>query len=158
MKSIILPPNEFLDHYVLNAEFHRLVGISKNAYKFWKNVEIGRYQGTRVIFLHKNSILKKHQEKLKLCTNLNGFVLASAFCSFTTLAPSHLVKKNDSSIYKLLELKEVQGIKFVNLKKFYDFLGLDYHQHIYIEKCRFFSPAPFEKRIKITDSMCVGYY
>ncbi|EGH2059801.1 cysteine permease, partial [Campylobacter coli] len=22
MKSIILPPNEFLDHYVLNAEFH----------------------------------------------------------------------------------------------------------------------------------------
>ncbi|EMF3242854.1 cysteine permease, partial [Campylobacter coli] len=23
MKSIILPPNEFLDHYVLNAEFHR---------------------------------------------------------------------------------------------------------------------------------------
>ncbi|EGK7754369.1 cysteine permease, partial [Campylobacter coli] len=24
MKSIILPPNEFLDHYVLNAEFHRL--------------------------------------------------------------------------------------------------------------------------------------
>ncbi|EGD3675842.1 cysteine permease, partial [Campylobacter coli] len=26
MKSIILPPNEFLDHYVLNAEFHRLAG------------------------------------------------------------------------------------------------------------------------------------
>ncbi|EIM3966971.1 cysteine permease, partial [Campylobacter jejuni] len=22
----------------------------------------------------------------------------------------------------------------------------------------FFSPAPFEKRIKITESMCVGYY
>lgn len=50
MKSIILPPNEFLDHYVLNAEFHRLAGISKNAYKFWKKVEIGRYQGTRIIF------------------------------------------------------------------------------------------------------------
>ncbi|EAI3179690.1 cysteine permease, partial [Campylobacter jejuni] len=26
------------------------------------------------------------------------------------------------------------------------------------EKCHFFSPAPFEKRIKITESMCVGYY
>ncbi|HDW9248526.1 TPA: cysteine permease, partial [Campylobacter jejuni] len=25
-------------------------------------------------------------------------------------------------------------------------------------KCHFFSPAPFEKRIKITESMCVGYY
>ncbi|EAW7572866.1 cysteine permease, partial [Campylobacter coli] len=44
------------------------------------------------------------------------------------------------------------------LKKFYDFLGLNYHQHIYIEKCHFFSPTPFEKRIKITESMCVGYY
>ncbi|EAH8344989.1 cysteine permease, partial [Campylobacter coli] len=27
-----------------------------------------------------------------------------------------------------------------------------------IEKCHFFSPTPFEKRIKITESMCVGYY
>ncbi|EAH5015916.1 cysteine permease, partial [Campylobacter coli] len=26
------------------------------------------------------------------------------------------------------------------------------------EKCHFFSPTPFEKRIKITESMCVGYY
>ncbi len=113
MKSIILPPNEFLDHYVLNAEFHRLAGISKNAYKFWKKVEIGRYQGTRIIFLHKNSILEKHREVLKQCSDLSGFVLASAFCSFTGLAPSHLVKKNNSSIYKLLDLKEIHGIKFV---------------------------------------------
>ncbi|EAI4131342.1 cysteine permease [Campylobacter jejuni] len=158
MKSLILPPNEFLDHYILNAEFHRFAGISKNAYKFWKNAEIGRYQGTRIIFLHRNCILEKHQQALRQCSGLNGFVLASAFCSFTGLAPSHLVEKNNSSIYKLLELKEICGIKFVNLKNFYDFLGLNYHQHIYIEKCHFFSPAPFEKRIKITESMCVGYY
>ncbi|ECZ1228143.1 cysteine permease, partial [Campylobacter jejuni] len=116
MKSLILPPNEFLDHYILNAEFHRFAGISKNAYKFWKNVEIGRYQGTRIIFLHRNCILEKHQQALRQCSGLNGFVLASAFCSFTGLAPSHLVEKNNSSIYKLLELKEICGIKFVNLK------------------------------------------
>ena len=158
MKSIVLPPNEFLDHYVLNAQFHKLAKISKNAYKFWKNAEIGRYQGTRIIFLHKNCILAKHQKALKLCENLSGFVLASAFCSFTSLAPSHLVEKNNSSIYKLIEFKEICGVKFVNLKKFYDFLGLDYTKHIYIEKCHFFSPTPFEKRIKITASLCVGYY
>lgn len=158
MKSIILPPNEFLDHYVLNAEFCHLAKISKNAYKFWKKVEIGRYQGTRTIFLHKNTILTKHQDILEKCTDLSGFVLASAFCSFTSLSPSHLVKKNNSAIYKLLEFKEISGIKFVHLKKFYDFLGLGYHQHIYIEKCHFFSPTPLEKRIKITPSLCVGYY
>ncbi|EPD5783632.1 cysteine permease, partial [Campylobacter jejuni] len=27
MKSLILPPNEFLDHYILNTEFHRFAGI-----------------------------------------------------------------------------------------------------------------------------------
>lgn len=158
MKTIILPPNEFLDDYVLNAEFHKIANISKNAYKFWKNINIAKYQGTRTIFLHKNCILKKYKHIVKQCNDLSGFVLASSFCSFTTLAPSHLVKKNNSSIYKLLEIKEIYGIKFVNLKAFYDFLGLDYHQFIYIEKCHFFSPTPFEKRIKITESMCVGYY
>ncbi|HJE66735.1 cysteine permease [Campylobacter avium] len=158
MDNIILPPNAFLDNYVLNAQFHKIAGISKNAYKFWKNVSTARYQGTRVIFLHKNCILKKHEQALKLCDDLSGFTLASAFCSFTTLSPSHLVEKNNSQIYKLLDIKEIYGVKFVNLKAFYDFLGLAYYHHIYIEKCHFFSPTPLEKRIKITSSLCVGYY
>ena len=117
MTSLILPPNTFLDNYVLNAQFHKVAGISKNAYKFWKNAMVARYQGTRVIFLNKDCILKKHQNSLNLCDDLSGFTLASAFCSFTTLSPSHLVKKNNSQIYKLLEIKEVCGIKFVNLKE-----------------------------------------
>lgn len=158
MTSIILPPNEFLDNYILNAQFHKIANISKNAYKFWKNVNIARYQGTKTIFIHKNCILKKYENLIDKCENLNGYVLASAFCSFTTLAPSHLVEKNNSQIYKLLDIKEICGVKFVNLKKFYDFLGLSYTQHIYIEKCHFFSPTPLEKRIKITNTMCVGYY
>ncbi|AJC84023.1 hypothetical protein [Campylobacter peloridis] len=158
MDYIILPPNQFLDDYILNTQFHHLAGISKNAYKFWKNVKAARYQGTRVIFLHKKNILAKHQHLIKECENLSGYVLASAFCSFTTLAPSHLVEKNNSQIYKILKIKEVCGVKFVNLKAFYDFLNLDYNYNIYIEKCHFFSPTPLEKRIKITDTMCVGYY
>lgn len=158
MLKITLPPNAFLDDYVLNAEFHKLAGISKNAFKFWKNALVASYQGTRIIFLHKNHILSKHQEALKLCSDLSGFTLASAFCSFTTLSPSHLVKKNGSQIYKLLELKELCGVKFVNLKAFYDSLGLSYEKYIYIEKCHFFSPTPLEKRIQITPSLCVGYY
>ncbi|AJC90056.1 hypothetical protein CSUB8523_0152 [Campylobacter subantarcticus LMG 24377] len=158
MTYTILPPNQFLDDYVLNVQLHQLANISKNAYKFWKNVQAARYQGTRVVFLHKKNILEKHQHLVKECENLSGFVLASAFCSFTSLAPSHLVEKNHSQIYKILDIKEVCGVKFVNLKAFYDFLKLDYTCNIYIEKCHFFSPTPLEKRIKITESMCVGYY
>lgn len=158
MLKITLPPNAFLDDYVLNAEFHRLAGISKNAYKFWKNAFAASYSGSRFVFLHKNHILKKHSEALAKCSDLSGFTLASAFCSFTTLSPSHLVEKNGSQIYKILEFKELCGVKFVNLRAFYDFLGLDYDKFIYIEKCHFFSPAPLEKRIQITPTLCVGYY
>ncbi|MCR6591921.1 Uncharacterised protein [Campylobacter insulaenigrae] len=158
MTYTILPPNQFLDDYILNVEFYHYANISKNAFKFWKNTQAAKYQGTRVIFLHKKNILNKYQNIINQCTNLSGYVLASAFCSFTTLAPSHLVKKNNSQIYKLLQLKEVQGIRFVNLKAFYDFLKLDYNCNIYIEKCHFFSPTPLEKRIQITPSLCVGYY
>lgn len=158
MPKIILPPNSFLDEYVLNAEFHKLANISKNAFKFWKNALSASYQGTRIVFLHKAHILQKHQHALSKCTNLSGFTLASAFCSFTTLSPSHLVKKNGSQIYKLLEIKELCGVKLVNLRAFYDFLHLSYEKYIYIEKCHFFSPTPLEKRIQITPSLCVGYY
>lgn len=158
LTSITLAPNAFLNDFVLNAQFHKLAHISKNAYKFWKNAYIAKYQGTRTIFLHKDFILKKHQEALKKCDDLSGFTLASAFCSFTTLAPSHLIAKNNSQIYHLLEIKELCGIKFVNLKAFYDKLGLSYDKYIYIEKCHFFSPTPLEKRIKLTASLCVGYY
>jgi len=45
-----------------------------------------------------------------------------------------------------------------DLKKFYDDFNLSYSYRIYIEKCKFFSPAPFEKRIKLTETMCLGYY
>lgn len=158
MLKITLPPNAFLDDYVLNAEFHKFAGISKNAYKFWKNALAANYSGTRIVFLHKAHILQKHQNALNQCTNLSGFTLASAFCSFTTLSPSHLVAKNGSQIYKLLEIKELCGVKLVNLKAFYDFLNLSYEKYIYIEKCHFFSPTPLEKRIQITPSLCVGYY
>ncbi|TQR60405.1 cysteine permease [Campylobacter troglodytis] len=158
MLKITLAPNAFLDDYVLNAEFCKLAKISKNAYKFWKNAFVARYSGSRFVFLHKNHILAKHKDALNSCTCLNGFILASAFCSFTTLSPSHLVEKNGSQIYKLLEFKELCGVKFVNLKAFYDLLGLSYEKYIYIEKCHFFSPTPLEKRIQITPSLCVGYY
>ena len=49
-------------------------------------------------------------------------------------------------------------LNIVNLKKFYDDLGLDYDLQIYIEKCKFFSPTPLEKRIRLTDTLCLGYY
>ena len=153
-----LSSNSFLDDYVLNCEFSTICKISNGAYKFWKNIVVASYQDSRTIFLHKKSIPIKYQYALKSCANLDGFVLASAFCSFTGVANSHLVASNGSNLHDILEIKMVDKFKFVNLKKLYDDLGLAYSTYIYIEKCKYFSPTPFEKRIKITDTLCLGYY
>lgn len=112
MKSLILPPNEFLDHYVLNVEFSHFANISKNAYKFWKKAEIGRYQGTRIVFLHKNCILEKHQNALKQCTDLSGFVLASAFFALLRHFPP------------LIWLRKIIPL-FINFWSLKSFLGLN---------------------------------
>lgn len=158
MQKITIAPNDFLNNYVLNTEFSSLAGISSNAYLFWKKIIIGKFENSRVVFLMKNFIPKKYQDVVLKCTKLDGLVLSSAFCSFTGLASSHLTKSNQSQIYTLLEITEISGIKFVNLKKFYDDFNLKYELRIYIEKCKYFSPTPLEKRIKLTDSLCLGYY
>lgn len=156
--KLTLAPNEFLDNYILSCELAQKAGISSNAYLFWKGVISAKFESSRVVFLHKKSIPKKFEELAMSCTPLDGLVLTSAFCSFAALAPSHLIKSNGSKFYELVQLIEICGVKFINLKKFYDDLGLDYDLRIYIEKCKFFSPTPFEKRIKLTQTLCLGYY
>ena len=156
--QITLAPNEFLDDYVLGAQLAKNAGISSNAYLFWKNAISAKFENSRIVFLRKKSVPEKFKSALEACTPLNGLVPTGVFCSFTSLAPSHLVAKNGSKIYDLFDFHEICGIKFLNLKKFYDDFKLSYSYRIYIEKCKFFSPAPFEKRIKLTETMCLGYY
>ncbi|MDD3324035.1 MAG: cysteine permease [Sulfurospirillaceae bacterium] len=158
MKMSTFTHNFFLDGYILNKQFSLLAFISSNAYRYWSHVDAGKYEGSRVVFLKKDTILSKYSNIVEKCTDLSGMVQSQSFCKYTGLAPSHLIEKNGSCIYKYLDILEVEDIKFVNLKKFYDDLSLDYHQNIYIEKCKYFAPAPLEKKIKITDGMCVGYY
>jgi hypothetical protein len=158
MQMHILTHNRWLNHYVLNKEFSLLAGISSNAYRYWKDVEAAKFDDARVVFLRKESILPKYQEIIKQCTDLTGMVQSQAFCKYTGLAPSHLIEHNRSCIYDVLEIIDVCDIKFVNLKKFYDDLELDYNYHIYIEKCKYFGPSPLEKKIHLSNGICVGYY
>ncbi len=155
---LTLASNQFLDGYVSNYEISLLAGISQNAYKGWKNVVAASYSGTRAVFLYAKSLPPRHAALAKNCTDLSGCVLAGAFCSFTGLASSHLTRSNNSNLYEKLEIKQIGRLKFVNLKKLYDDLGLPYDMRIYIEKCKYFSPAPLEKRVRLTPTLCLGYY
>lgn len=154
----ILSHNHFLDNFILNREFCELSGISSNAYRFWKGVRAAKYDGSRVVFLDKRTTLTKYSKIVSTCKDLRGFVQSQAFCKFTGIAPSHLIEKNNSILYKKLEIIDLYGIKLVNLKKFYDDLGLDYKYNIYVEKCKYFGPSPLEKKIRLSAEMCLGYY
>ncbi len=147
-----------LEGYILNWELAKLADISSNTYRFWKDVHAIKYDGSRAIYLEKDTIPNKYKKYIKLCTNLDGYIQAQSFCKYTGLSSSHLTKSNNSKIYELLDILKIGTIKLVNLKKFYDYLGLDYNYHIYIEKCRYFGPFPLEKKIKLGGGMCVGYY
>ncbi len=158
MQMEILTHNQWLDDYVLNKEFSLLAGISSNAYRYWPHVEAAKFDDARVVFLRKSTILPKYKHIIDQCTNLSGMVQSQAFCKYTGLAPSHLIEHNHSCIYSVLQIIDICDIKFVNLKRFYDDLELDYHYHIYIEKCKYFGPSPFEKKIQLSNGICVGYY
>lgn len=158
MRTLTLSHKEFLDDFILGIEFARKAEISSNAYLYWKNGISAKYDGSRTVFLQKQSIPVKFKKAAQNCSSLSGLVSSYAFCTFTGLASSHLVKSNNSKMYKLLRIVSICGIKFVDLRKFYDDLNLSYDYHLYIEKCHFFSPNPLEKKIKLTETMCVGYY
>ena len=158
MQMLTLSANHFLDHFVLGAELAAHARISGNTYRYWKNGIAAKFEGSRTVFLRKDTIPLKHTQAQARCTPLEGLVLSQAFCTFTGLASSHLTQSNGSKLYEKLRVVTLMGIKFVDLKGFYDALGLAYHYNIYIEKCHFFAPSPFERKIKLTDTLCVGYY
>lgn len=158
MKKITLSSNQCLDGYICNHELTKMAKISSNAYKFWKNISYATYSNSRYIFLNINTIPSKYMDLAQICTKLNGYILSSAFCSLTGICISHLTKSNNSNLYNKLEFLHIDNIKLINLKKLYDDLGIDYSVRIYIEKCKYFSPEPFEKRIKLTNTLCLGYY
>jgi hypothetical protein len=158
MQMSTLSNNHFLDSYILNKELCKLANISSNAYRFWRDVNAAKYDGCRAVFLEKSTILKKYRAISSTCRDLSGLVQSQAFCKFTGIASSHLIEKNGSVLYKKLEIISLCGIKFVNLQKFYNDLGLDYSYNLYVEKCKYFGPSPLEKKIKLSPEMCLGYY
>lgn len=158
MQKITLSYNKTLDDYVLNKELYELANISQNAYKFWKNIRYAQYPNSRTVFLEKSTISKKYAELIPKCSDLKGLILASAFCSMSNLAPSHLNENNGSNLLNVIKLVQICGIKFVDLDDFFTRLNIPKNSHIYIEKCCYFAPEPFEKKIKLTNTLCLGYY
>lgn len=158
MQNIIIPDNKTLDDFVYLLEFSKLANIHANSYRYWAKGLSAKYNGGKAVFLHKEHIIKKHQHIINQCSDLSGYITASAFCSLTGLASSHLNACNRSSLLDILQIRMIDNLKFVNLDALYEHLELSKKYNIYIEKCKYFSPTPLEKRIKLTSTLCLGYF
>ncbi len=156
MKMYHLSDNSVLDNFILAKELMKIAGISSNAFRYWRGCIAGKYDKSRIVYLHKHFIHKKYQHLIPKCTPLNGLIQSAPFCKYTNLPSSHLTKSNNSLLYNLFEIKFIEGVKFVNLKAFLDKFELDYSYTIYIEKCKYF--APLEKKIQLTKTLCLGFY
>ena len=150
--------NHCLDEYLLNVELSRLAGISTQHYRYWASTVAASYLNDRAVFLKRNTLPKKYAHLEKECSDLKGLVTASAFCACTQLARSHLNMNNNSALSRILDIKNISGFVFVDFNKFLQDFSLSKDQCIYIEKCSFFAPQPLEKRIKLTSTLCLGYY
>ncbi len=124
MKIYKISHNTMLDGYILNHQLVKIANISSNTYRFWKDVLAVKYDGCRAVFLKADTIPKKYKESIEKCTKLNGYVQSQAFCKYTGLPSSHLIKSNNSKLYNFFDILQIESIKFINLKKFYDDLEL----------------------------------
>ena len=156
MNMYRLSDNSTLDNYILAKELMNLAGISPNAFRYWKECVATKYYKSRVVYIHKKYIHKKYVHLAKECHCLDGLIQAASFCRYTNLSSSHLTKSNNSPIYNLFNIETIENIKFVNLKKFLQKFQLNNSYTIYIEKCKYF--APLEKKIRLTQNLCLGYY
>ncbi len=156
MKMYQISDSTVLDNYVLAKELMRLANISTNGFRYWKECIAVKYYKSRVVYIHKEFVHPKYKHLVANCTKLDGLVQSAPFCRYTNLSSSHLTLSNRSNLLSVLEVKFVDGVKFVNLKKLLDRYGLTQENTIYIEKCKYF--APLEKKIPLTKSLCLGYY
>ncbi len=155
-KTTILSDNTRLDNYVLAKELMEMLDLTPNAYRYWRESQFAKYDSSSIVYINKYTVPKKYQEYLSICTDLTGKVQSSAFCRYTGLSPSLLVESNPSEFKHIVEIDTIGRCKLINLNKFYKQYNLPFHYTIYIDKCKNFSYL--EKKIKLTKTLCMGYY
>lgn len=154
--TVTLSDNNPLDDFVLAKELMEVLDLTPNAYRYWKNALFARYDSSSIVYIKKTTVPAKYQPYLSVCSDLSGKVQSSAFCRYTGISSSLLVESNKSEFKHYIEIDKIGRCKLVNMAKFYKRFSLPLHYTIYIDKCKNFSYL--EKKIKVTKTLCLGYY
>ena len=111
-----------LNSYWLRREISKKLGVSNPAYKYWQSTPNLKLNN-KYIFVHKNTLPKKHEHVQEILTDLSGY-LPIKFASDQLHVNEHIFSFEKMKLHREFEYKFVEDVKFVNIKKFFKENGI----------------------------------
>jgi len=105
-----------LDKHSLWSEVRTLLELSNPAYTYWNDtnhIKLNRY-----VFIENKTIPQKYLHVLDKTSDLSGY-LPVGYASDYLNVDSHIFNTKQMRLYNQFEYKFVNGVKFVNIKRFF---------------------------------------
>lgn len=105
-----------LDNYWLYKEIYTKLNLTPPVYKSWQETSILKLN--RFLFIEKETLPKRYRYIEQSLTDIGGY-LPTSYASQMLNADNHIFSYKKMRLYSNFEYKYIDGIKFVNLKRFF---------------------------------------
>lgn len=105
-----------LDNYWLYKEIYTKLNLTPPAYKSWgdtNHLKLNRY-----LFIQKETLPDRYSYIEESLTDISGF-LPTQYAASQLNVDSHIFSYKKMRLYNNFEYRYIDGIKFVNLKRFF---------------------------------------
>lgn len=122
-----------LDRHWLWKEIYTKLSLSSPAYAYWndtRHIKLGRY-----VFLEKGTLPERYAHVQEELTDLSGY-LPTQYAATQLGIDSHIFGYKKMRLHSRFEYKFVNGIKFVNLRRFFVEHGIKIGKSSYIHLSR----------------------
>lgn len=122
-----------LDKHWLWKEVHTKLAISSPAYSYWndtRHIKLGRY-----VFIEKNTLPARYAHIQEELTDLSGY-LPTQYAATQLGIDNHIFAYKKMRLYNQFEYTFVNGIKFVNIKRFFLENGIKMTKNSYVHLAR----------------------
>ncbi|MBD3798352.1 hypothetical protein [Sulfuricurvum sp.] len=136
-------PYSTLDSHWLWKEIYTKLNLTSPAYQYWnttRHLKLNRY-----VFIEKNTLPDRYAYIQEDLTDLSGY-LPTQYAATQLGIDSHIFSYKKMRLHNRFEYKFVNGIKFVNLKRFFLENGIK------IDKKSYVHMAPLDELIITADS------
>ena len=115
-----------LDNHTLWSEMRSLLKLSNPAYTYWR--ETAHIKLNRYVFLDNRTIPIRYKDVLSSTSNLSGY-LPISYAADQLNIDTHIFNTKQMRLHAKFEYKFVQGVKFVNIRRFFIEHGIALHRY-----------------------------